>query len=87
MHPNLSPHLHPTCEEVIRALEECHAAHPLQKFVGKCNGLKAALDRCLAEEYLVRRELNHAQSMEEKRRLRARLDELGALDNVRAAGE
>lgn len=73
MHPTLSDHLHPGCESVIRILSECHADNPFRKFLGACNGAKAALDRCLADEYLVRRELNAEKSRAEKQRLRERL--------------
>jgi COX assembly mitochondrial protein 2 len=73
MHPTLSDHLHPGCEETIRALSSCHADNPLRKFIGACNGAKAALDRCLADEYLVRRELNAEKSKVKKERLRERL--------------
>ena len=79
MHPTLSDHLHPGCEEAIRGLESCHASHPLRKFVGACNSAKAALDRCLADEYLVRRELNAAKSKAEKARLKEQLKQDGLL--------
>lgn len=79
MHPTLSEHLHPGCEEAIRALEACHAAHPLRKFLGACNHAKAALDRCLADEYLVRRELNAAKSKIAKDRLKEQLRRDGML--------
>lgn len=75
MHPTLAPHLHPMCGDEIRYLQECHAARPLAKFLGACNSAKAALDKCLADEYLVRRELNAEKSREEKGRLKKRLEE------------
>lgn len=79
MHPTLSDHLHPGCASAIGALSSCHSAHPLRKFVGVCNGAKAVLDKCLADEYLVRRELNADKSRAEKERLRERLRDNGLL--------
>lgn len=73
MHAVISEHGHPGCEDAIRALSSCHASNPFKKFLGACNDAKAALDRCLADEYLVRRELNAEKSRVEKARLRERL--------------
>jgi COX assembly mitochondrial protein 2 len=70
MHPPLSEHLHPTCEAAIRGLQECHVCHPLRKFIGACNDKKNILDACLADEYLVRRELNAQKSKAGKDRLK-----------------
>lgn len=44
------------------------------KFLGACNQAKAELDKCLSEEYLVKRELNAHKSRIEKQRLREMLD-------------
>ena len=70
MHPILAEHVHPTCVEEIRRLAACHQQHALLKFFGKCNQCKRELDECLGREYLVRRELNYAQSLERKQQLR-----------------
>jgi Cytochrome c oxidase biogenesis protein Cmc1 like len=75
MHPPLSEHLHAGCEKAIRGLKDCHAAHPLRKFVGACNFRKTILDACLADEYLVRRELNSQKSEVDKQKLKAYLRE------------
>jgi COX assembly mitochondrial protein 2 len=73
MHAVLSEHEHPGCEAAIRALSDCHSDNPFKKFLGACNNMKTALDRCLADEYLVRRELNAEKSRAEKERLKERL--------------
>lgn len=75
MHAVISEHGHPGCEDAIRALSSCHTNNPFKKFLGACNDAKAALDRCLADEYLVRRELNAEKSRAAKARLRERLRE------------
>ncbi|KAK1858449.1 hypothetical protein I4F81_001054 [Pyropia yezoensis] len=72
MHPHLAPHLHPSCQEAILALTACHEDHPLAKFFGACNAAKAALDSCLADEYLIRREMNSEAAAESNARLRER---------------
>lgn len=79
MHPTLSEHLHPGCVEAIQALEDCHQANPLKKFIGSCNDFKTALDQCLRDEFLVKRELNAQQSKAEKDRLKERLARGGML--------
>lgn len=61
------------CQAAIIALSECHIEHPLTKFVGACNVVKAALDSCLADEYLIRREMNSEAAAESNARLKERL--------------
>lgn len=60
------------CQDAILALTACHEDHPLTKFLGACNAAKAALDLCLANEYLIRREMNSAAAAESNARLRER---------------
>ena len=54
MHPPLD-RPHPDCEDVIRALKECHL-DTWKKFTGGCNSIKRALDHCfkLEKERLLR---------------------------------
>ncbi|CAN8073512.1 unnamed protein product [Agarophyton chilense] len=75
MHPTLALHLHPMCQEAIRNLKQCHSQRRFAKFLGACNDAKAALDKCLSQEYLVKRELNAAKAKMEKDRLRRILEE------------
>ena len=69
MHPSLAPHLHgEECREVIEKLHRCHAENPYRKFLGACNDLKTALDRCLQKEYHVRQKRNLQSAVERKQR-------------------
>jgi COX assembly mitochondrial protein 2 len=40
------------CEDVMNALEECHARGFLYKVVGGCNSQKTAVNKCLRAERL-----------------------------------
>ncbi|CAM9682222.1 unnamed protein product [Chrysoparadoxa australica] len=62
MHPPLH-RPHPTCQEVIKALIECHESNPYAKFWGTCNDQKRALDKCFAEEKEVKRKENYEKGM------------------------
>lgn len=69
MHPSLAPHLHgEECREVIAKLHKCHAEEPYRKFLGACNDLKIALDRCLKKEYHVRQKANYKSATLRKQR-------------------
>lgn len=63
------------CQEAIQDLKMCHKQRSFAKFLGACNDVKAALDKCLSDEYLVRREINAAKAKKEKERLRRTLQE------------
>ncbi len=68
MHPSLAPHLHgEDCRKVIEQLSKCHEDHPLQKFLGVCNPLKRALNRCLQKEYEERQRKNYELAQEKKK--------------------
>lgn len=49
MHPPLD-RPHPDCEEVIRELRYCHAQSGWKQYLGACNEIKFAMDRCLKAE-------------------------------------
>eukprot|EP01134_Creolimax_fragrantissima_P005489 CFRG5489T1 len=70
MHPQLAPHVHPTCQEAIEQLEGCHRTNKFKKFLGACNDAKNALDRCLYEEYKIEQKKN----LEAGRKRRARYE-------------
>ena len=75
MHPSLQLHLHSDeCQRVIKALLACHQAHPARRYVGACNQLKLALNRCLQDEYVRRRSANQDQAQERRARARQLLD-------------
>jgi COX assembly mitochondrial protein 2 len=48
MHPPLD-RSHPDCEHVIAELKACHAAG-FSKWLGRCNDIKLALDKCFRDE-------------------------------------
>ena len=76
MHPNLAEHLHSEeCREVISQLQQCHADYPYKKFLGACNDLKRALNRCLQKEYEVKQKHNYQTSLERKERYQKFLSE------------
>ncbi|KAJ1883440.1 Respiratory chain complex assembly or maintenance protein [Coemansia sp. RSA 1722] len=71
MHPQLADHLNPGCIDLADKLMNCHAEHQWAKFLGKCNALSEALNKCLGAEFEVRRK----QQLIEARARRARFDQ------------
>ena len=67
MHPPLG-RPHPSCQDVIDALNSCHKDNEMAKFFGFCNEAKANLDACFRAEKELRRKLNYDDSMERKQR-------------------
>lgn len=68
MHPPLDLHLHSEeCQKVIILLTQCHKDHPLRKFLGVCNELKRALNVCLHQEYVERRQRNYDLAQKKKK--------------------
>lgn len=55
MHPPLH-RPHPSCHDVIQALEKCHQENVYKKFIGVCNNAKADLDACFRV-----RDLHHSE--------------------------
>lgn len=53
MHPLLNAHLHPTCQDVIQLLQQCHANHKIRKFFGYCNEPRLKVDKCLQESVCI----------------------------------
>ncbi|EMR61689.1 hypothetical protein MGN70_009826 [Eutypa lata] len=54
MHPHLHTKDNIACEEVMTALEECHARGFLWKSLGMCNNAKDQVTLCLRAERLKR---------------------------------
>ncbi|KAG8666050.1 hypothetical protein FPOAC1_010852 [Fusarium poae] len=50
MHPHLHTKNALACEEVIAALEQCHAQGFMHKAVGSCNTAKERVNECLKIE-------------------------------------
>jgi COX assembly protein 2 len=57
------------CEEVMNALDECHARGFLYKAVGGCNSQKTAVNKCLRAERLqaIAKNRQKAKEQREKR--------------------
>ncbi|XP_037948510.1 COX assembly mitochondrial protein 2 homolog [Teleopsis dalmanni] len=63
MHPDLSPHLHtPECNQLVQELLNCREENKLTKFLGICNSLDTALNKCLKQERIARSAANRAKS-------------------------
>ncbi|EKG11891.1 Cytochrome c oxidase biogenesis protein Cmc1-like protein [Macrophomina phaseolina MS6] len=62
MHPHLHTKDNKACEEVMNALEECHARGFLYKAVGMCNKPKHAVNMCLRAQRLERTKANREQA-------------------------
>ncbi|KAF9578583.1 hypothetical protein BGW38_005547 [Lunasporangiospora selenospora] len=67
MHSKLDLHKHMSCEEIIIELDKCHHQSVFAKYLGRCNGLKVALNDCLQAEFDVNRK-KHFEVAREKRR-------------------
>ncbi|KAE9979771.1 hypothetical protein EG328_000709 [Venturia inaequalis] len=69
MHPPLHTKDNTNCEEVMQALDECHARGFLFKATGGCNSAKTAVNKCLRAERLDRTKQNRdkARAAKEKR--------------------
>ncbi|KAL6051690.1 Respiratory chain complex assembly or maintenance protein [Balamuthia mandrillaris] len=65
MHPPLKTG-HEKCRKQIDDLERCHKENPFAKFVGVCNSVRVALDKCLYAEYLELRQQNFERHREHR---------------------
>lgn len=54
------------CEEVMNALDECHARGFLYKAVGGCNSQKTAVNKCLRAERMKAIAKNREKAKEQK---------------------
>ena len=69
MHPPLSLHNNPACEEMIRALQECHEAGGYWgRLTGRCNEEKQELDLCFRAQKKVVRKGHLEQARAERAR-------------------
>ncbi|KAK6843596.1 hypothetical protein PG990_004525 [Apiospora arundinis] len=58
MHPHLHTKDNVACEEIMNALEECHARGFLWKSLGMCSDTKHQVNMCLRAERLKRTATN-----------------------------
>jgi COX assembly mitochondrial protein 2 len=66
------------CEEVMTALEECHAKGFLWKSMGMCSDLKTQVNKCLRAERLERTAKNREQAKERRAKMKAIWSEIDA---------
>lgn len=57
------------CEEIMTALDECHARGFLYKALGNCNDVKREVNRCLGAERYVRAKRNRDQARENRKKM------------------
>jgi len=50
MHSKLDLHKHVSCEDIIVELDNCHNENILNRYLGRCNSLKVAMNECLQAE-------------------------------------
>ncbi|KAJ2770172.1 Respiratory chain complex assembly or maintenance protein [Coemansia nantahalensis] len=87
MHPALADHLNPGCVELVERLNACHADHQWAKFLGKCNALSDALNRCLSAEFEVRRKRQLVEARARQARIDAKWEQMKEDDKEHEAFE
>jgi hypothetical protein len=50
MHSKLDLHQHISCEDIIVEFDRCHSESILNRYLGRCNQLKRAMNECLQVE-------------------------------------
>src|SRR4051812_40473153 len=66
------------CEEVMIALEECHARGFLWKSMGMCSGAKDQVSKCLRAERLKMQQKNRTTAQDQDARIRAQWKDIDA---------
>ncbi|KXT18748.1 hypothetical protein AC579_2733 [Pseudocercospora musae] len=72
MHPHLHREDQKGCEELMTALEECHAKGFLWKCMGMCSSTKTEVNKCLRAARLQRTAANR----EEAKKKRAHMEKI-----------
>ncbi|KEF51611.1 uncharacterized protein A1O9_12246, partial [Exophiala aquamarina CBS 119918] len=78
MHSHLHTKDNVGCEEIMSALDECHARGFLYKAVGGCNDIKREVNKCLSGERQKKSTRNRETSLERRARIEsvwAKMDE------------
>ncbi|KHJ31053.1 putative cytochrome c oxidase biogenesis protein cmc1-like protein [Erysiphe necator] len=78
MHPHLHTKHNGACEELMNALDECHAKGFLWKVVGMCNDDKNALNRCLREQRNLRTKANREAAKIKNKKIREQWADIDA---------
>jgi COX assembly protein 2 len=71
------------CEEIMIALDECHARGFLWKALGQCNDIKREVNRCLGAERLERAKRNREKAREN----RSRIEKIWAEERAKEGAE
>lgn len=64
------------CEEIMTALDECHARGFLYRSVGMCNQVKDQVTLCLRAARLERTRLNREKAVEKRKQVEERWREI-----------
>jgi len=78
MHPHLHTASSKGCEDVMRALEECHARGFIHKMLGGCTNAKEDVNMCLRAARLERTAANRERAKDRNARVQARWNEIDA---------
>ncbi|KIW64395.1 hypothetical protein PV04_09330 [Phialophora macrospora] len=71
MHSHLHTKDNVGCEEIMNALDECHARGFLYKATGGCNDIKREVNRCLSGERTKKSKNNRETALERRARIEA----------------
>ncbi|KAK3185349.1 hypothetical protein K4F52_005851 [Lecanicillium sp. MT-2017a] len=77
MHPHLHTKNALACEEIIAALEQCHAQGFMHKAAGSCNDIKEKVNACLRAERAKMQADNRAAARERRDRIKKEQEKLG----------
>ncbi|KAJ5510125.1 hypothetical protein LT330_007023 [Penicillium expansum] len=69
MHSHLHTSYNVNCEEIMTALDECHAKGFLHKVIGSCNDIKVEVNKCLSAERFERAKRNRDEARSNRRRV------------------
>ncbi|KAK4550090.1 hypothetical protein LTR36_003057 [Oleoguttula mirabilis] len=73
----MHPHLH-TKDNIMNALDECHARGFMWKAIGMCSNLKTEVNKCLRSERLDRTAKNRELAREKRQKIKAVWAEIDA---------
>ncbi|KAK2738508.1 hypothetical protein FQN57_007023 [Myotisia sp. PD_48] len=69
MHSHLHTKYNINCEEIMTALDDCHARGFLYKSIGGCNEIKREVNRCLGAERAKRAKQNRDEARANRKRI------------------
>ncbi|KAE8150298.1 UPF0287-domain-containing protein [Aspergillus avenaceus] len=87
MHSHLHTPYNANCEEIMTALDECHAKGFLHKALGNCNDIKRDVNKCLSAERYARAKRNRDAAKENRKRIEKIWADEKALERGGSGGE